>query len=158
MGHVLNPGDPAALQSDEVSVELRELLRELHPRLNEGAFVFASPGTDTDLGILAPLATFREAEGVSVVLEENTAQLAGLHVLFRAAWITLTVRSELSAIGLTAAVATALAHAGIPCNVVAAAFHDHLFVPVESANLAMEVLQALQREALEETSSQPAQA
>ena len=134
----------AAPPSDTFSAPLRELLRELHPRLNEGVYVFASPGTATDLSALAPLATFREAEGVTVVLEESTAKQTGLHVLFRAAWITLTVRSELSAIGLTAAVATTLTRAGIPCNVIAAAFHDHLFVPVESANQAVEALQALQ--------------
>jgi len=142
----------AAPPADTFSAPLRELLRELHPRLNEGVYVFASPGTTSDLSALAPLATFREAEGVTVVLEESTAQQAALHVLFRAAWITLTVRSELSAIGLTAAVATTLARAGIPCNVIAAAFHDHLFVPVESANQAVEALQALQCEARGETS------
>lgn len=65
-------------------------------------------------------------------------------MLFRAAWITLTVHSDLQAVGLTAAVATSLADAGISCNVVAAAHHDHLFVPVESAGLAIAVLQALQ--------------
>lgn len=129
------------------------MLRELHPRLNEGVYDFASPGTSDELGALGPLATFREAEGVSMVVKEATAQQAGLRVLFRAAWITLTVRSELSGIGLTAAVATALARAGIPCNVIAAAFHDHLFVPIESANQAPETLRALQRDALGDDSS-----
>ncbi len=53
-------------------------------------------------------------------------------ILFRSAWITLTVHSDLQAVGLTAAFAAALAQADIPCNVVAGAYHDHLFVPVES--------------------------
>ncbi len=42
--------------------------------------------------------------------------------------------------GLTAAVATALAKEGIACNVVAALRHDHLFVPYDRAAEAMEVL------------------
>jgi uncharacterized protein len=54
------------------------------------------------------------------------------------------VHSDLRAVGLTAAVAIAPAEAGIGCNVVAAAYHDHLFVPVESASPAIAVLQALQ--------------
>jgi hypothetical protein len=57
------------------------------------------------------------------------------------------VHSDLQAVGLTAAVAAALAEAGISCNVVAAAHHDHLFVPVESASQAIAVLQALQERA-----------
>lgn len=65
-------------------------------------------------------------------------------ILFRAAWITLTVHSDLSAVGLTAAVAGALAQANISCNVIAGAYHDHLFVPFESAAQAMEILRRLQ--------------
>jgi len=50
----------------------------------------------------------------------------------------------LAAVGLTAAVARALADAGISCNVVAAAHHDHLFVPVDRAAEAIEALSRLQ--------------
>jgi uncharacterized protein len=46
-------------------------------------------------------------------------------------------------VGLTAAFATALANAGISCNVVAAYYHDHLFVPVQDAEKAMAVLRSL---------------
>ena len=62
--------------------------------------------------------------------------------LFR--WITLSVPSDLTAVGLTAAVSRALADSGVACNVIAGHHHDHLLVPVESAGTAMEVLQALQ--------------
>ncbi|WP_036823971.1 ACT domain-containing protein, partial [Photobacterium sanctipauli] len=54
--------------------------------------------------------------------------------------ITLTVHSSLEAVGLTAAVATRLAEYSISANVVAAYYHDHVFVPV---NRAEEALQAL---------------
>ena len=64
-------------------------------------------------------------------------------MLFRAAWITLEVHSDLNAVGLTAAVSGALARAGISCNVVAAACHDHLFVPVEAAPAALACLESL---------------
>jgi hypothetical protein len=47
---------------------------------------------------------------------------------------------------LTAAVAGALTRANISCNIIAAAHHDHVFVPAESARAAIEALQALQRE------------
>ena len=77
------------------------------------------------------------------MLDEAQAVRAGLTVLFRAVWITLTVPSDLQAVGLTAAVAEALTAAGISCNVVAAAHHDHLFVPIEHAERAVHVLEAL---------------
>ena len=54
--------------------------------------------------------------------------------------ITLTVHSDLHAVGLLAAIATRLAAHGISLNVVSAYFHDHLFVPVERAQEALEVL------------------
>jgi uncharacterized protein len=125
--------------------DLSELLRALRPVLNDRTFVFASLPHDADASALEPLATFRENEGLTVVVDEERARLAGLSVLFRAAWITLTVHSDLQAVGLTAAVADALTRANISCNMIAAAYHDHLFVPVESARAAIEVLTSLQR-------------
>ncbi len=49
--------------------------------------------------------------------------------------ITLTVHSSLDAVGLTAAVATKLASYGISANVVAAYYHDHIFVQTEKADV-----------------------
>jgi uncharacterized protein len=103
---------------------------------------------NTNLSKIMPLATFRELEGLTVVLEESVAIAANFKVLFRAAWITLRVQSDLQAVGLTAAFASALGAAGISCNVIAAAFHDHIFVPIEDAQAAMAVLIKLQKEAL----------
>lgn len=125
--------------------DLHLLLRALEPVLNAGVYVFASLPHGTDVRLLAPLATLREPEGISVVITEAAALQSGVPVLFRAAWITLTVDSDLQAAGLTAAFARALSDANIPCNVIAGACHDHLFVPVDSAQHAMEALRALQR-------------
>ncbi|MEY2817195.1 MAG: hypothetical protein RL275_658, partial [Chloroflexota bacterium] len=51
----------------------------------------------------------------------------------------------LEAVGLTAAVSKALTEANISCNVVAAYYHDHLFVPVKDADRAMDVLLSLSK-------------
>ncbi len=109
--------------------------------------MFASLPLDADIGPLAPIVTVRETEGLTVVVEEERARKADLQVLYRATWITLDVHSDLQAVGLTAAVAAALGRAGMSCNVVAGAFHDHLFVPVESGVAAMEVLRRMARQA-----------
>ena len=125
-------------------LDLEELLRSLNPRLNDGVYVFVSVSPETDIARLEPIATFVEDEGISLIVEESQLEGNEIDVLFRAAWITLTVNSDLNAVGLTAAVAKALADKGISCNVVAAARHDHLFVSIEAAEAAMTVLIGLQ--------------
>jgi hypothetical protein len=124
--------------------DLAHLLRSLQPVLNPGVYAFCVIADDDQLRTLRPLATFREAEGMTAIVEASVAQAHGLAAIFEAAWITLTVNSDLQAVGLTAAVARALADAGISCNVVAAVHHDHLFVPVADGPRALEVLQRLQ--------------
>ena len=123
---------------------LPQLLQNMRPMLHDGVYVFVTLGAGDEADGLEPVATFREEEGMTMIIEEGLALRAGLQPLFRASWITLQVHSDLQAVGLTAVVATALAGAGISCNVVAAAFHDHLFVPVEKAQTALTVLQQLQ--------------
>ena len=136
--------------------ELAQLLASMRPVLNAGVYVFASLPPGSDAAALDPLATFREREGLTVIIDEPRALAAKLTVLFRAAWITLSVHSDLQAVGLTAAVATALTQANISCNVVAAAFHDHLFVPLESAQAALDALLVLQGESRKLLESQSA--
>ena len=124
--------------------DLDALLASLHAERNPGVYVFCQLTDAAVLVSLPALATFREDEGVTAILPEESAAAAGLPVAFRAAWITLTVHSDLQAVGLTAAVAHALAEAGISCNVVAAVTHDHLFVPAERADDAVAALDRLQ--------------
>jgi len=128
--------------------DLNTLLASMSPELQPGVYVYASVPVSADLGDIVPLATFREREGLTVIVKEGEAQRAGIEPLFRAAWITLTVHSDLQAVGLTAAFATALGKANVSCNVVAAAYHDHIFVPIESAGTAVVALQQLQRNGL----------
>ena len=57
--------------------------------------------------------------------------------------ITLEVHSSLEAVGLTAAISTALASCNISANVVAGYYHDHIFIPKDKADLALETLERL---------------
>ena len=124
--------------------DLAVLLSSMRPELHAGTWAWCAlpPGTPTD-GLDA-VATMREAEATTVVVDEGQAVARGWPVAFRSAWITLTVHSDLAAVGLTAAFARALGDAGISCNVIAGVHHDHLFVPVERAADAMAALHALQ--------------
>ena len=88
-------------------------------------------------------AIIHEDEGVTVVVPAAAAARHGWESRFDAVWLTLEVHSSLEAVGLTAAVADAFAAAGIPCNVIAGTFHDHLLVPVAKADRALAVLSDL---------------
>ena len=82
---------------------------------------------------LGAVATVVEDGLVSVVIAREAAEAAGLEGAFECAWITLETETDLDLVGLTAAVSARLAEAGIACNVIAGARHDHLFVPVDRA-------------------------
>jgi len=88
-------------------------------------------------------ATIVEDEGTTTVLRFEDAERLGVPVAFVAAWLTVEIATELDLVGLTAAVATALADAGVACNVLAGFHHDHLLVPVDDADRAIAVLGAL---------------
>lgn len=91
------------------------------------------------------LAVFGEEEGTSLILPDEAARDLGFAVEMPMSRITLSVHSALDGVGLTAAVATALAGAHIPCNVVAAYYHDHVFVPEELAEDAVAILRDVAR-------------
>ncbi len=129
--------------------QTRQMLAQMSPRLDADEVAFCSTA-DVALAERAhPLAlgTFREAEGMSLILPRAVAEALGFPVALPMRRIELTVHSALDGVGLTAVVASALAAEGIPCNVVAAFHHDHIFVPSAMAAPALGVLKALEASA-----------
>jgi hypothetical protein len=57
--------------------------------------------------------------------------------------ITLQVHSSLDAVGLTAAVTTQLAQHNLSANVLAAYYHDHIFVQSANAHKTLKFIQDL---------------
>ena len=123
---------------------LSRLIREMNPTLNGGEYVFCVLPRDADPPAAA-IAVFRELEGTTVVLARDDAEAHRLDPVYAAAWITITIHSDLDAIGFLAAIASELAAAGISCNAFSAVYHDHLFVPYEQGARAVETLLALSR-------------
>jgi hypothetical protein len=122
---------------------LSVLLKTMRPELNEGDFVFCTMPNNEPVNTADIIGSFREKEAVTIILSKQEADNRQLSYHYIAAWITLTVHSSLDAVGLTAAFAKALAEAGISCNVIAAYYHDHIFVAKKDAQRAMEVLRKL---------------
>ncbi|MGX9462600.1 ACT domain-containing protein [Shewanella sp. A14] len=120
---------------------LTALLASMSPVLLDDEYVFCSvQGQYGDYQALSPLATFRESEGLTLVVTKAAAVAEGLSFESVFKGITLTVHSSLDAVGLTAAVAAKLTEKGISANVIAAYYHDHIFVQSEKAVLAIEAL------------------
>lgn len=121
---------------------LDELLRSMSPELQPEEFVFCTvKDTDYNYSGLSPVATFIEPEGLTLILTKTMAESVGLGFEGSFKQIILTVHSSLEAVGLTAAVSAKLTEYGISANVVAAYYHDHIFVPCEKATQAVAALQ-----------------
>jgi hypothetical protein len=124
--------------------DLNSLLSQMEPVLNQGTYVYVRSKGALPIDHSKIVASIREAEGTSLILEESFAKSEGLEPVFKCAWITLYVNSDLAAIGFTAAFSAVLGNVGISCNVVAGINHDHIFVPSHQAGLAMIELKATQ--------------
>lgn len=116
--------------------DLTQLLRGMAPELFPEPYVFEVLAAGDRPGV-APFATIAEEEGLTLV---RPAVEAGEPLWAR---ISLTIQSDLGAVGLTAAFSGALAAEGISANVIAGYHHDHLFVPWDRRHDALTALLAL---------------
>jgi uncharacterized protein len=110
--------------------DLAQLLREMQPVLDDRAYAIETLDLDAPLptGVFALI---HEPEGMTLIAPFPDGTWAR---------ISLSVHSSLSAVGLTAAISRALADASIPANIVAGYHHDHLFVPWNQRQEAMQAL------------------
>jgi hypothetical protein len=121
--------------------DLQRMLASLDVEQRPGLFTFVS-GEHPVLKSRAH-ATIHETEGPTYIVTVDDAISAGAQVDFVGVWLTLSVWSSLTSIGLTAAFSNALAAAGVPCNVLAGYHHDHVIVPADQADEALRVLRRL---------------
>ena len=122
---------------------LDNLIKSIKPRLNRGEYVFSTVKDVAGIEREDIVCEFREAEGVTLVIERQKADVLGLSYDYIASWITLDVHSALDAVGLTALFSSQLAKCNISCNVIAAYYHDHIFVDKADAEKALRVLESL---------------
>ncbi len=122
--------------------DLATLLASLTATARDERYVYVTVPHD-DAETIGAAASIVEDEGTTLVIPQAEADALGLGYDYVAGWITLEVYSALSAVGLTAAVSGALADAGISCNILAGYHHDHLLVPEEDLETALEVLARL---------------
>ena len=122
-------------------MDLKKLLAKMTPELLAGVHVFVALPPDARVpDRLDPVMMFREREGTTLIVLEDQARAAGMEAVFPSRMVTLNIHSSLEAVGLLAAITTRLAAAGMGVNPVSAFYHDHLFVPAERAEEALDML------------------
>jgi hypothetical protein len=122
---------------------LATLIKTMQPQLSDGKWVFRTSESGFDATALqTAILMFREPEGVTIINPATQADEA----LPTWAMITLSIHSDLEAVGFLAAITTSLAAMDIPVNAVSAYYHDHIFVPYGRRDDALECLRCMMRE------------
>ncbi len=109
--------------------DLSRLLKALNPHLHPERYSFSEAAEPTLKD--GQFAIVREEEGLTLIQPDPAGEWAR---------ISLGVHSSLEAVGLTAALSSRLSDLGISANIVAARYHDHLFVPWDRREEALTAL------------------
>lgn len=126
---------------------LDKLLQSMDPVLRDGTFVFAHvPEHQVSAAKECCVQYFHEDEGMAAILRKEDADRLGIEAVYESRMISLMVHSSLDAVGFLAAITARLAGAGISVNPVSAFYHDHLFVPLDKSDLAMDLLRKFSTE------------
>ena len=127
----------------KTETDLQTILRNLSPKINNGEYVFCTVPHEVKLTEVEVIATFLEEEGKTLVIRKEFADPLNLSYEAVMSWITLNIYSSHEAVGLTAVISAALAKNNICCNVIAAYYHDHIFVPMKDADRTIALLNEL---------------
>lgn len=130
---------------------LDELLKNMKPEQAKGKFYIATVDPDKLMAISGYvqyiLCIYVEDEGLTVVfyedIKEEMQDFVEKNIIGPFALITLTVNSDLMAVGFLAKITDALAKEKISVNAFSAYYHDHLLVPYERKEDAMKALKQL---------------
>jgi|TARA_B100002003_G_scaffold250772_1_gene291478 hypothetical protein len=117
---------------------LQTLLKSMKPKLIKGDYVFYT--TKKSNTKLKSICIFQEKEGTTLILKKTEADKNKLK--YDAVWnlITLTVHSDLEAVGFLAKITEKLAKNNISVNVISAYYHDHLFILKKDTKKVLQLL------------------
>ena len=130
---------------DSGDEDLSNLLNNLQPNLLNEDYVFITleDYSFDFFNLLHPIATFKEEEGLTLVISEERAKRENFKYNSVFKCISLGAHSSLNSVGLIATISTLLSEKGISCNVFSGYFHDHLFVQKSLSKEALELLQSI---------------
>ena len=125
--------------------DLSNLLNNLQPNLLNEDYVFITleDYSFDFFNLLHPIATFKEEEGLTLVISEERAKRENFKYNSVFKCISLGAHSSLNSVGLIATISTLLSEKGISCNVFSGYFHDHLFVQKSLSKKSLELLKSI---------------
>ena len=130
---------------DSGDENLSNLLNNLQPNLLNEDYVFITleDYSFDFFNLLHPIATFKEEEGLTLVISEERAKRENFKYNSVFKCISLGAHSSLTSVGLIATISKLLSENGISCNVFSGYFHDHLFVQKSLSKKALELLKTI---------------
>ena len=122
--------------------DLKKILESIDPYLVDESFIFMT--TDQSLSSISntlnPIASFKENEGLSIVITQATADKNAITYDSVFSCISLGVHSSLESYGLISTISRELTQNNISTNVFSGYYHDHIFVQSEKADKALEII------------------
>ena len=123
--------------------DLQETLNSIKVICDEIEYGFVSLKDESIIDRNKVLATFQENGRLAVIAPLSYLNDIGVESEGPYAKLTIDIHTSLELVGLTAVTATKLAVHGISANVVAAFYHDHVFVQYNLKDKAQELLESL---------------
>jgi hypothetical protein len=120
---------------------LQAVIDSLQVYCDDKQYGFAHVDTAEGISLTDVIGTFQEKEGLTIIAPTEYLVAKKLDFEGPFAKLTIEVHTSLELVGLTAFLAKHLTDAGISANVVAAYFHDHIFVQYNLRQRAIEALQ-----------------
>ena len=122
--------------------DLKKILESIDPYLVDESFIFMT--TDQSLSSISntlnPIASFKENDGLSIVITQATADKNAITYDSVFSCISLGVHSSLESYGLISTISRELTQNNISTNVFSGYYHDHIFVQSEKADKALEII------------------
>jgi len=125
------------------NTNLQEVLSSMLISCDDVEYGFATVPSGTQIDVDDVAGTFAESEGLTIIAGRQYLEDKKLPFEGPFAKLSIEVHTSLELVGLTAVLATKLAEQGISANVVAAYFHDHVFVQYDERSNAVEALDSL---------------
>jgi len=126
--------------------DLRQTLQSIKVVCDDVQYGFASIQDETQIKTDEVLATFHENGRLAIIAPKDYPDSLSIENEGPYAKLTIDVHTSLELVGLTAVMATKLAEHGVSANVVAAFYHDHVFVQYELRQKATQLLESLKNE------------
>lgn len=123
--------------------DLQQALKSLKVICDSVEYGFASIEDEARISRDDVLATFHENGRLAIIAPKEYLDNEGIGYEGPFAKLTIDIHTSLDLVGLTAVLATKLAEHDISANVVAAFYHDHVFVQYKLRQKAIELLEGL---------------